>query len=206
MQKSFIFLLISIFSLLAVSCKNETKKEEVVKTPNVEVSEKPPVKRAPKKELTPEDVGMVNSVMARIMATPETKKYASYLVTAEMVTTLSEDKGPFTVFAPTTNALESLTAEKKKFYAIAENRPKLVEMLQSFIVKGKMDKETLIQTINKNGKAKLKTLAGVTLTATKVDENIVISDGKGAKVTVTKGSIDASNGVVYVVDGLLNAN
>lgn len=195
-----------MFSLLAVSCKNEAKKEEAVKTPTVVISEKPPVKRAPKKELTPKDVEMVNSVMARIMATPETKKYASYLVTAEMVTTLSEDKGPFTVFAPTTTALESLTAEKKKFYAIAENRPKLVEMLQSYIVKGKMDKETLMQTINKNGKAKLKTLAGVTLTATKVDESIVISDGKGAKVTVTKGSIDASNGVVYVVDGLLNAN
>ncbi|MEH6765662.1 MAG: fasciclin domain-containing protein [Aequorivita antarctica] len=168
--------------------------------------QKPPVKRAPKKDLTPEDIALIKSVMSRIMTEPQLKQYASYLVTAGMGTMLSEDKGPYTVFAPSTIALESFTGEKKKFYATPDNKPKLEEMLKSYIVQGKMDKETLLQTINKSGKAKFKTLAGVTLTATKSGEDIVISDGKGANAKVVKGSIEGSNGVVYVLDGLLNAN
>ncbi|MDC8000740.1 fasciclin domain-containing protein [Aequorivita todarodis] len=208
MPKPFAFLLISMFILFTFSCKNEAQdaQKTVPEKTAVDTVKKPPVKRAPKKDLTPEDIAVIQSVMARIMAEPHLKKYASYLVTAGMGTMLSEDKGPFTVFAPSSVALESLTAEKKKFYATPDNNPKLEAMLKSYIVSGKMDKETLLQTIDKSGRAKLKTLAGTTLTATKSGEDIVISDGKGAKANVVKGSIEGSNGVVYVVDGLLGAN
>jgi len=206
MPKPFSFLLISMFALLAFSCKNETNNAQKVEIESavVDTVQKPPVKRAPKKDLTPEDIAVIKSVMARIMNEPQLKKYASYLVTADMGTMLSEDKGPYTVFAPSTTAFEFFTAEKKKFYATPDNKTKLEEMLKSYIVQGKMDKETLLQTISKSGKAKLKTLAGVTLTATKSGEDIIISDRKGVKVKVVKGSIEGSNGVVYVVDGLLN--
>jgi uncharacterized surface protein with fasciclin (FAS1) repeats len=207
MQKPFTFLMISIFAIMAVSCKNETQDSKIKETESavVDTVQKPPVQRAPKKELTPEDKAMLKSVMARVMNEPNLKKYASYLVTAEMATMLSEDKGPFTIFGPSTAALESFSAEKKKFYSMPDNKPKLEEMLKSYIVEGKMDKETLLQTINKNGKAKLKTLAGTTLTATKSGEEIIISDGKGANAKVVKGSIESSNGAVYVLDGLLKS-
>ncbi len=208
MRKPFTFLLISLFTLLAVSCKNEEKdaKKMEAESAVVDTVQKPPVKRAPKKDLTPEDIAVLKSVMSRVMNEPRLKKYASYLVTAEMGTMLSEGKGPFTVFAPSTAALESLTAEKKKFYSMPDNKPKLEEMLKSYVFEGTMDEESLLQTINKNGKAKLKTLAGNTLIVTKSGEDIIISDGKGAQAKVVKGSIEASNGAVYVVDGLLNAN
>lgn len=208
MPKSSAFLFISMFALLIFSCKNETQDSKKMETESavLDTVQKPPVKRAPKKDLTPEDIALIKSVMSRIMTEPQLKQYTSYLVTAGMGTMLSEDKGPYTVFAPSTIALESFTGEKKKFYATPDNKPKLEEMLKSYIVQGKMDKETLLQTINKSGKAKFKTLAGVTLTATKSGEDIVISDGKGANAKVVKGSIEGSNGVVYVLDGLLNAN
>ncbi len=207
MQKPFSFLFISMFALLIISCKNDAQDvKATAESAVVDTVQKPPVKRAPKKDLTPEDIAVIKSVMSRIMSEPHLKKYASYLVTAEMGTMLSEDKGPFTVFAPSTIALEAFTAEKKKFYATPDNKPKLEEMLKSYIVQGKMDKETLLQSITKSGKAKLKTLAGVTLTATKSGDDIVISDGKGASAKVVKGSIEGSNGVVYVLDGILNVN
>lgn len=207
MQKPITFLLISIFALLAVSCKNETKDSQKIETENAVVDTLQNLEqRAPKKDLTPEDIAMLKSVMSRVMNEPKLKKYASYLVTAGMGTMLSEDKGPFTIFAPTTAALESLTAEKKKFYASPDNMPKLEEMLKSYIVMGKMDRETLLLSITKNGKAKLKTLAGVTLTATKSGDDIIISDGKGANAKVEKGSVESSNGVIYIIDGTLNNN
>ncbi|MCB0465107.1 MAG: fasciclin domain-containing protein [Aequorivita sp.] len=208
MPKPFTFLIISMFAILAFSCKNETKDAKKVEANSavIDTLHEPPVKRAPKKDLTPEDIAVIKSVMARIMTEPQLKKYASYLVTSGIGTTLLEDKGPFTVFAPSTTVLESLTTEKKRFYSMPDNKPKLAEMLKSYIVEGKFDKDTLLQTINKSGRVKLKTLSGITLTATKSGEDIIISDKKGAKAKVVKGSIESSNGTVYVVDGLLNSN
>lgn len=194
-----------MIGFLAISCKNDPKKEEI--TSNTEkVAEKTPVKRAKKKDLTPEDIAMINSVMARIMVEPELKRFASYTVTANLADLLYNTEGPFTVFAPSNAALESLTKEKQNFYSNPENKAKLDELLKSHIVEGHFNQETLMQTINKSGRAKLKTLEGITLTATKSAEDIIISDGKGVKAKVLKGSIEGSNGTVYVVDGVLNVN
>lgn len=192
-----------MIGFLVISCKNDPKKEE--NTSNTEkVVEKTPVKRAKKKDLTPEDIAMINSVMARIMVEPEAKRFASYTVTANLADLLYNTEGPFTVFAPSNAALESLTKEKQNFYSNPENKAKLDELLKSHIVEGNFNQETLMQTINKSGKAKLKTLEGITLTVTKSAEDIIISDGKEVKAKVIKGSTEASNGTVYVVDAVLN--
>lgn len=208
MLKPITLLFISMFALLTFSCKNETQDAEKMQTESAVIDSIPkkPAKRAPKKNLTPADIAMLKSVMARIMNEPQLKKLASYIVTADLGNQLSSEEGPFTVFGPTNTAFESLNAEKKLFYSSPENSAKLIDMLKSHIVVGKMDKETMLKTINKNGKAKLKTLASTTLTATKSGDDIVISDGKGANAKVIKGSVESSNGVVYVIDGVLNAN
>ena len=205
MPKPFNFLILIMICFLVISCKNDPKKEQTIS--NTEnVAERPPVKRAKKKDLTPEDIEMLNSVMARIMGEQELKKFASYTVTANLTDLLSNTKGPFTVFAPSNAALETLTPERQNFYSNPENKAKLEALLKSHIVEGHLNQETLMQTINKSGKAKLKTLEGITLTATKSVEDIIISDGKGVKAKVVKGSIEGSNGTVYVVDGVLNLN
>lgn len=205
MQKLFTFLLISTFTFLIVSCKNETKANEVENVP-AKVTQVPKDDWAKKKVLTEEDRKEINSVMFHIIDGQDLKKFASYIVTAGLVETLSKGEGTYSVFAPSSAAFESLTVEKKKFYANPENKTMLEEMLKSHIVEGTMDKENLLKAINKSGKAKLKTLAGITLTASKVGDDIMISDGKGGKATLLKDGILGSNGVVYVVDGVMNAN
>ncbi len=200
MQKPILFFLISVITLLTISCKNETTSS---------ASEVPEISKehwAEKKELTQKDIEEINSLMYGVMSTHQAKKYSSYIVTAELADLLSNEKGPFTVFAPSNQAIESLSAERIKFYSIPDNRPKLQEMLKSHIVEGNINKESLLQAINKGGKAKLKTLEGITLTASKSGEDIVISDGKGGKATVLKADISGSNGVLHVVDGVFNAN
>ncbi|SRX54076.1 fasciclin domain-containing protein [Aequorivita sp. CIP111184] len=205
MQKLSTFLLISTFTFLIVSCKNEAKTEKM-ENANVEVAEKAVVKRAEKRDLTAADIEEINSVMSRVMTTPELKKYASYIVTAKLADMLSTGKGSYTVFAPSNAAIESLTVKQKKFYATPENIAKLEEMVKSHIVEGTMDKENLLKAIDKNGKVKLKTLGGITLTASRAGDNISISDAKGGKVSIVKEDILGSNGVVFVVDGVMNAN
>ncbi|AFL79965.1 secreted/surface protein with fasciclin-like repeats [Aequorivita sublithincola DSM 14238] len=208
MQKLFIFLFLSMFTLLTFSCKNETQEAKKIEADSavIDTIQKPPVKRAPKKDLTSEDIAMLTSAMARIMNEPQLKKFASYLVTADLANQLSKEEGPFTVFGPTTAALASLTTEKKTFLSNPENIAKLEELLKSHIVTGKLDRATLLQTINKSGKAKLKTLAGITLIATKSGDDIIVSDGEGVTAKIIKGSVEGSNGVVYIVDSVFNAN
>lgn len=205
MQKLSTFLLISMFIIMIFSCKNETKTNEVENAP-VKVTEVPKEDWAKKKVLTEDDRREINSVMFRIIDEPNLKRFASYSVTAGLADMLSTEKGPFTVFVPTNQALESLTDEKIKFYSNPENKQKLEEMLKSHIVKGSMNKEDLLKAINKSGKAKLKTLGGITLTASKLGDDIMISDGNNGKATIQKSDILGSNGVVYVIEGVMNAN
>tara|TARA_R110002012_G_scaffold37798_4_gene105678 strand:- start:6951 stop:7577 length:627 start_codon:yes stop_codon:yes gene_type:complete len=208
MLKPTSFLILSVFVLLSFSCKNDTQNSEKIESETVAVdtASELPKNRAAKKDLTPQDIAVIKSVMARVMNDGYLKRFASYLVTAELTDLLSSQDGPFTVFGPTDTAIESLADEKRKFYSNPENKAKLVEMLKSHIVEGNFDKTTLMQTIAKSGNAKLKTLAGITLTITKSGEDLIVADGKGVKAEVIKGSVEGSNGSVYVVDALLNAN
>ena len=180
--------------------------EKNIKNPDSDTLENSKEHWAEKKVLTEKDIEEINSLMYRIMTTAELKRYSSFIVTAELANLLSNEKGPFMVFAPSNTAIESLSAERIKFYSTPDNKPKLQEMLKSHIVQGSMNQEALLQEIKKSGKAKLTTVEGITLTASKSGDNIVISDGKEGKGTVIKADISGSNGVLYVIDGILNAN
>ncbi|MCG2418142.1 fasciclin domain-containing protein [Aequorivita sp. F47161] len=207
MLKPITFLSIFMIALLAVSCKNDTPKDKNIdaEKPTTQIAPATPVKRAAKKDLTPEDIAELKSVMVRVMTEAKLKKFASYLVTAELTNKLTGE-GPFTVFAPTNAALEAMGAEKTLFYSNTENRAKLVEMLKTHIVTRKVDKETLLQAIDKSGKVNLETLAGTTLTATKSGEDIVISDAKSGKASVLNNGVEASNGVMFMINGVLGTN
>jgi uncharacterized surface protein with fasciclin (FAS1) repeats len=52
------------------------------------------------------------------------------------------------------------------------------------------------------GKATITTVQGGTLTAMIEGGNVVITDAKGGKTTVTKADVMTSNGVVHVTDGV----
>lgn len=205
MQKLSTFLLILMSAITIVSCKNETKTNEVENAP-VKVTDVPKEDWAKKKVLTDDDRREISSVMFRIINEQDLKRFASYSVTAGLAEMLSTETGPFMVFAPSNGAIESLSPERIKFYSMPDNKTHLQEMLKSHIVEGNMNREVLLEAIKKSGKAKLTAVAGNTLTATKSGEDIIISDGKGGKGKVIKSDITGSNGVLYVIDGILNAN
>ncbi|WP_313111332.1 fasciclin domain-containing protein [Aequorivita sediminis] len=208
MQKLLSLIIVFLLIFLAASCKNENQENNSSKSDNTKNEEvqKSELYRAPKKALTAEDVAISKSVMSQIMNERNLKRFASLIVTAEMATQLTKNDENYTVFGPSNTALDSLADKNNKFYSKQENLDKLKDLLKSHIVEGVHSKESLSESIGKSGKLKLKTLSGTSLTLTKVDDKIIISDNKGVKVKVLQGGEEGSSGTSYVIGGVLTAD
>lgn len=125
---------------------------------------------------------------------------------AGLVDTLNS-AGPFTVFAPTNSAFDQLPAGTVDTLLKPENKATLTKVLTYHVVSGKYDSKTLARLIKKgNGKAWLKTVSGGQLTAWMDGQNIVLTDEKGGKSTVTVADVYQSNGVIHVVNSVLLPN
>lgn len=124
-------------------------------------------------------------------STPQTSTLLSALAAAELPTTLA-GPGPFTVFAPMNGAFEALPAGTLDALLASGNREVLADLLTYRVVPG-----TLTSGRLSDGRT-LTTVEGGTLEVT-VDGGVVRVDG----VAVTTADVDASNGVVHLVDGVL---
>ena len=93
---------------------------------------------------------------------------------------------------------------KKRAKKIARNISKNTAIvIDEHYVPAFKPSKVFVEKIKKSGKLKLKTLAGTTLTATLNGEDIILADAKGIGPKILKGSIEASNGSVYVIDSVL---
>ena len=122
-------------------------------------------------------------------------EFLSTLVAAvkagDLVDVLKGD-GPFTVFAPTNEAFAKLPAGTVENLLKPENKAQLVAVLTYHVVPGKV-----MSTDLKDG-MKAKTAQGGEVT-------ISLKDGKAMVngATVTTADIEASNGVVHVIDTVI---
>jgi uncharacterized surface protein with fasciclin (FAS1) repeats len=118
-----------------------------------------------------------------------------------------EGKGPFTVFAPTSEAFEALPAGTLDTLLKPENKKMLDKILTYHVVSGKLDTAMLDQDIKKGGgKAELKTVEGGTLTVSGSGKDLMVMDEKGATAKVTIADVMQSNGVILVADKVLMPN
>ena len=119
----------------------------------------------------------------------------STLVTAlkagGLVGTLS-GQGPFTVFAPTNEAFTALPNGVLASLLKPEHKKKLDDVLTYHVVAGTVRAEDL-----KDGE-KLKTLEGKELTVRLSGKDVLINSAK-----VTTADVNASNGVVHIIDEVL---
>ena len=122
---------------------------------------------------------------------------------AGLVETL-EGKGPFTVFAPTNAAFDKLPKGTVATLLKPENLKMLQTILTYHVVAGKMSASDIAKAIKAgHGKAKLKTVSGGTLTATKKGKKIMLTDENGKMAMVTIANVNQSNGVIHVIDMVL---
>jgi uncharacterized surface protein with fasciclin (FAS1) repeats len=97
--------------------------------------------------------------------------------------------GPITVFAPTNEAFAALPDGTLE--AVRADQDLLTTVLTYHVVSGELALADLQP-------GPLETLAGIDLTVTRDGDTVMIND-----VEVTAGDIEATNGLVHVVDGVL---
>lgn len=131
----------------------------------------------------------------------------STLVTAVTAAGLGETlsgEGPFTVFAPT-NAAFGKIDEATLTELTTNDTETLGNILTYHVVEGKIDAATLVAAIEAAGEEghPVPTVNGGTLTATLVDGAVVLTDATGGTATVEATDVEASNGIVHVIDTVL---
>jgi uncharacterized surface protein with fasciclin (FAS1) repeats len=125
---------------------------------------------------------------------------------AGLVETL-EGPGPFTVFAPTNEAFNKLPAGTVDTLLKPENKDTLTKILTYHVVAGRLSASDLKKQIKAgNGTAQLTTVEGGKLWASLQGNQIMLKDEKGGTALVTIPNVFQSNGVIHVIDSVVQPN
>lgn len=119
------------------------------------------------------------------------KTLAAALGAADLVSTL-KGEGPFTVFAPTDDAFAKLPKGTVETLLKPENKAKLSSILTYHVVSGKVMAADVVKL------KRAKTVQGSKVKIRVEDGKVYIND---AQVTTT--DIEASNGVIHVIDSVI---
>jgi transforming growth factor-beta-induced protein len=119
------------------------------------------------------------------------KTLAAALTAAGLVDTL-KGKGPFTVFAPTDEAFAKLPKGTVEDLLKPENKAKLVSILTYHVVAGSVKAADVVKLTS------AKTVEGTDVKIKVDGANVMVNDAK-----VTKTDIEASNGVIHVIDTVI---
>lgn len=119
---------------------------------------------------------------------------AAALEAADLIETL-KGEGPFTVFAPTDAAFARLPEGTVEALLRPENREQLVNVLTYHVVPGKVAAADVIKLSNAT------TVQGSDVKIAVMDGTVTVNDA-----TVVKTDIDASNGVIHVIDAVILPN
>ncbi len=144
-----------------------------------------------------------NSIAAKAMGNSDLSTLVSALQAADMAQTLKSE-GDYTVFAPTNEAFSKVPKATLDNLMKPENKTQLQKLLQYHVLQGKMNASDVLAKIKAaNNKLDVTTLNGEILTLSEKNGKVMIKDAKGNTATVTSADMDASNGVVHVIDKVL---
>ena len=174
---------LSIFSfvlLVCLACNSTTENQQASVPETVAHSGQAAVK---------DDESQKNIVQTAI-ASPNHKTLVAALKAAEYVDALS-NAGPFTVFAPTDEAFAKLPEGTVEDLVKPENKLKLQDILEYHVYLGVI-RESMMQ----NGMT-LNQVNGKNISLTKEGDKVQVN---GATIIAT---VSTSNGIIYVIDGVL---
>lgn len=143
------------------------------------------------------------TVVENAIASKDHTTLVAAIKAAGLVETLS-GKGPFTVFAPTNAAFEKLPKGTVESLLKPENKAKLQAILTYHVVAGRLDSKAVVAAIKAGkGKATLTTVQGSKLVGSLEGKNVILTDAKGNKSTITAVDIMSLNGVIHVIDSVV---
>lgn len=132
-----------------------------------------------------------STIVETAVAAGSFKTLVAAVKAAGLAETLSGN-GPFTVFAPTDAAFAKLPAGTVESLLKPENKAKLVSILTYHVVSGRVYSEDAVA-------AKKAT----SLENSAIDISVTDSGAKINNASLVKADIDASNGVIHVIDTVL---
>ncbi|MGY5848855.1 fasciclin domain-containing protein [Salegentibacter sp. F14] len=193
-------LMILFFGLFVFISCGEGKKEE-----EQEKLERKEAQRAAELQAEEERLEWeANSIAAKTTQDDSLSALSNAFQNAKLVKTFTEEEGPFTVFAPSNEAFGKLNQEILDTLMKNENREKLNEVLNYHVVEDEITAEELSERIDQgNGEYTIITLTGSSLTALKSGDDIMLKDENGNTAKIIQTDIDASNGVIHTIDGVM---
>lgn len=200
MQKRFLTIAAAacLSGLTFVSCNNDAKNEGDKKDTVVTTTDNTMTKPA---EETGVMVGGANMVPSKdIVDNASNSADHTTLVAAVKAAGLVETlkgTGPFTVFAPTNEAFNKLPAGTVDKLLKPEMKGDLTKILTYHVVPGALKSTDL-----KDGQ-ELTTVQGEKLSVWNKDGKWMVKDAKGNTANITIADVISSNGVTYVIDGVL---
>jgi uncharacterized surface protein with fasciclin (FAS1) repeats len=164
-------------SLLAAACSSNSSSSTTTTT------------KAPAMATSSENIVQIAA------ADPQLSTLVAAVKAAGLVGTL-EGPGPYTVFAPTNAAFAALPAGTVSTLLEPANKAELTSILTYHVVPGKVEAADLkagpVTTVN-----------GATFTVNSDNGTFTITDGKGGTAHFVTTDIEASNGVIHVIDAVL---
>ncbi|MWV29163.1 fasciclin domain-containing protein [Aurantiacibacter rhizosphaerae] len=154
-------------------------------------------------EMANTEASMPGTIVEVAQGNPDFSTLVSAVTAADLGETLSGD-GPFTVFAPTNAAFDALPDGTLETLT-TEDTEQLGNILNYHVVSGEVMAADLMAAIAAAGEEgyTIETVNGGTLTAMMQDGNVVLQDAQGNTATVASTDVDASNGVIHVIDTVL---
>jgi uncharacterized surface protein with fasciclin (FAS1) repeats len=126
------------------------------------------------------------------------------LVTAAGLVDALSGEGPLTVFAPTDEAFEAAAADlgvslEDLATVLTGDEALLTEILTYHVVDGEVPSSVVVTL---NGES-VDTLSGDSFVVNVEGETVSITDGAGRNVGVVDVDVEASNGVIHILDNVL---
>jgi len=143
----------------------------------------------PSDSMSEESMEMPGTIVEVASSNPDFETLVSAVTAAGLAETLSGE-GPFTVFAPTDEAFEALPEGVLDALLLPENKDALTSILTYHVLPG----EVMAADVTAGDAA---TVEGSTIAIT-TEGGVKVND---ANVTAT--DVDASNGVIHVIDAVL---
>ncbi|MCM4160112.1 fasciclin domain-containing protein [Antarcticibacterium flavum] len=204
MIRSYKFLAVALISIISFTACEDKEKKEQAESERMEMeqmeAEREAEMRANEEKMEMES----NSIAAKAMGTEQLSTLVSALQAAELAQMMKEEAGPFTVFAPTNDAFAKIDQATLENLLKPENKEQLQTVLKYHVVSGEVMASDLAQQISaNNGTYSFSTVEGAELTATMQGDNIVIKDGNGQTANIVQADVDASNGVVHIIDAVV---
>lgn len=183
-------MLLAVGGLALGACSSDDSKADDTTPAPEQTTIAPDTTVAP--DTTPE---AKETIVDIAVSKPDFSTLVAAVKAAGLAETLS-GPGPFTVFAPTNDAFAKLPAATLESLLKPENKDQLAGILTYHVVGAKVMAADV-----KPGA--VKTVNGAEFTVSVEGSDVIITDGQGNKSKVVTTDVEASNGVIHVIDTVL---